>query len=99
MAGGSRLVQAGVAGLLGSPPNSFGILSGFASAEEAVASAKLQQDLPDRQARVGGRGEKWRVLLPGDEDYDGDDDGSLAWVRLASPSRLRSRIQGPTATD
>jgi 8-oxo-dGTP pyrophosphatase MutT (NUDIX family) len=76
------------------------ILSGFTSAEEAVVSAKLQQDTPDRQARVGGRGGHWRVLLPGDEDYDREEhDGSLAWVRLASPSLLRSKIQGPTATD
>jgi len=75
------------------------ILSGFTSAAEAVGSARLQQDTPDRPARVGGRGGAWRVLLPGDEDYDGDGDGSLAWVRLASPSLLRSNIQGPTAED
>jgi hypothetical protein len=75
------------------------ILSGFATAEEAVVSARLQQDTPDRQARVGGRGGQWRVLLPGDENYDSEHDGSLAWVRLTSPSLLRSKIQGPTAGD
>jgi len=72
------------------------ILSGFASADEAVTSARLQQDTPDRQARVT-RGARWRVLLPGDDAYHGDDDGTLAWVRWASPSRLRSKVQGPQA--
>jgi hypothetical protein len=76
------------------------ILSGFTSADEAVASAKLQQDTPDREARVVGRGGQWRVLLPGDEGYDaGEYDGSLAWVRLTSPSLLRSKIQGLTPKD
>ena len=75
------------------------ILSGFVSAEEAVASAKRQQDQPDQPARVGGRGGHWRVLLPGDDGYTGDAKDTQAWVRLTSSPALRSKVQGPTPAE
>ena len=76
------------------------ILSGFGSADEALAAARSAEDGEDHGARVcgrvGGLRELWEVQLPGDVDYEtGDDDGSLAWVRWLSPAAARSAIRGP----
>jgi 8-oxo-dGTP pyrophosphatase MutT (NUDIX family) len=59
------------------------VLARFGSAAEAVLAAAAHEDGPDVAARLGGEGENWQVLLPGDADYDrGRDLGMRAWVRL-----------------
>jgi len=62
------------------------ILAGFSRAADAVAAAAAQEDEADRPARVTGDGVTWRVMLPGDADYDTAPAQELsAWVRLRAP--------------
>jgi hypothetical protein len=62
------------------------ILAGFTRAADAVAAAAAQEDEVDRPARVTGDGVTWRVMLPGDADYDTAPAQELsAWVRLRAP--------------
>jgi 8-oxo-dGTP pyrophosphatase MutT (NUDIX family) len=59
------------------------ILSRFESAGEALAAAVRHESGPDVAARLGGEAGRWRVLLPGDVDYDGGAIHEMrAWVRL-----------------
>ena len=59
------------------------VLTRFSSAQQAVAAAAKHEDGPDQAARLGGEGEHWTVLLPGDPDYErGRNLGMRAWVRL-----------------
>ena len=62
------------------------ILAGFSRAADAVAAAASQEDAADRPARITGDGVSWRVMLPGDADYETAPAQPLsAWVRLRSP--------------
>ena len=63
------------------------LLAGFASARDAVAAAAEHEDGPDAPARLTGDGvATWRVLLPGDADYDSAPPQELrAWVRIRVP--------------
>jgi hypothetical protein len=59
------------------------ILAGFARARDAMAAAAAHEDGADRPARITSDGEGWRVLLPGDADYDSAPAQEMrAWVRL-----------------
>jgi 8-oxo-dGTP pyrophosphatase MutT (NUDIX family) len=58
------------------------VLSRFTSAGEALAAAARHQDAPDQEARIGGDGVRWRVLMPGDPGYDAGAGGMRGWVRL-----------------
>lgn len=61
-------------------------LSRFASSAQALEAAARHEDGPDVEAKLVGRGQSWRVLLPGDPDYG--DAATLqpmrAWLRLWS---------------
>jgi hypothetical protein len=59
------------------------ILAGFARAADVMAAAAAQEDGEDRAARITNTGgESWRVLLPGDRDYDSAPAQEMrAWVR------------------
>lgn len=62
------------------------ILAGFSHAADAVAAAAAQEDGPDRAARLIGEEGSWRVVLPGDADYETAPAQDLrAWVRLCPP--------------
>jgi hypothetical protein len=62
------------------------ILAGFERAEEAVGAAARCEGDPDLPARLTGSGEGWRVVLPGDADYESAPARELrAWVRLRVP--------------
>jgi 8-oxo-dGTP pyrophosphatase MutT (NUDIX family) len=59
------------------------ILAGFRSAADVMAAAAAHEDGDDRAARITNTGgESWRVLLPGDRDYDSAPAQEMrAWVR------------------
>lgn len=62
------------------------ILAGFECARDAVAAAARCEDAPDLPALLTGSGEGWRVVLPGDGDYETAPPQELrAWVRLRAP--------------
>ena len=63
------------------------VLAGFARAADAVRAAAAQEDGEDRPARLTGDGRTWRVLLPGDADYDTAPAQEMrAWLRLCAPA-------------
>jgi hypothetical protein len=63
------------------------VLAGFAHAADAVRAAAAQEDGEDRPARLTGDGRTWRVLLPGDADYDSAPAQEMrAWLRLRPPA-------------
>jgi len=64
------------------------ILAGFTHAAGAVRAAAAQEDGEDRPARLTGDWKsRWRVLLPGDPDYDtAPAMEQRAWVRLLPPA-------------
>ena len=74
------------AGELAMLPPTFGmlrVLADYACAEDAVAAAARQEDGPDAPARLASDGEQWRVLLPGDDDYEtGATFAIQAWLRF-----------------
>lgn len=75
------------------------LLAGFANAGDALAAAARHQHGPDAQVRLGGEGERWRVLLPGDPDFES---GSLAraWVRFGvSGSEAPERDPAPSSAE
>jgi len=85
---GEALVQFAKGELALLPPTvgMLRILSGFSRAADAVAAAASLEDAPDRPARLTSDGESWRVVLPGDPDYDSAPPQELrAWVRLCAP--------------
>lgn len=61
------------------------LLARFGSAGEAVAAAARHQHGPDLPVRLGGEGERWRVLLPGDPDFEDGTIAIRAWVRFGAP--------------
>jgi len=62
------------------------VLAGFTHAADAVRAAAAQEDGEDRPARLTGDGRTWRVLLPGDADYDSAPAQEMrAWLRLHPP--------------
>jgi len=62
------------------------ILAGFSHAADAVAAAAAHEDEADRPARITGDGVTWRVMLPGDADYETAPAQDMrAWVRLRAP--------------
>jgi 8-oxo-dGTP pyrophosphatase MutT (NUDIX family) len=70
------------------------ILAGYEKAEAVMQAAAAHEDGPDRPARLAVEGDLWRVVLPGDEDYEDASRGDLnAWVRLPahgdSPAPVR----------
>jgi 8-oxo-dGTP pyrophosphatase MutT (NUDIX family) len=70
------------------------VLSRFTTASEALAAAASHQDAPDQEARLGGDGARWRVLMPGDAGYDAGDGGMRGWVRLWPRAGAASRDTG-----
>jgi 8-oxo-dGTP pyrophosphatase MutT (NUDIX family) len=71
------------------------ILAGFSRAADAVAAAAAQQDGPDRAALLTGEGASWRVVLPGDSDYETAPAQDLrAWVRLFPPGGAAAPLPG-----
>ena len=58
------------------------IPAGFERAADVMAMAVAHEDDEDRAARITNSGESWRVLLPGDRDYDSAPAQEMrAWVR------------------
>lgn len=78
------------AGELAMLPPTLGMLrmiAGYGSAAAVMAAAAAHEDGPDRPARLAIAGERWRVVLPGDDDYEQATSEPLsAWVRLPAPS-------------
>jgi len=74
------------AGEIAMLPPTYGmlrVLTRFGSAGQALRAAARHEDGPDQPVRLGGEGERWTVLMPGDADYErGRDLGMRAWVRL-----------------
>ncbi len=70
------------------------ILAGFSQAADAVAAAAAQEDGPDRAARLVGEGASWRVVLPGDSDYETAAQEPRAWVRLCPPAGAAAPLPG-----
>jgi 8-oxo-dGTP pyrophosphatase MutT (NUDIX family) len=69
------------------------ILAGFSHAADAVAAAAAQEDEADRPARITGDGVTWRVMLPGDADYDTAPAQDMrAWVRLRAPGGVAPAV-------
>jgi 8-oxo-dGTP pyrophosphatase MutT (NUDIX family) len=63
------------------------VLAAFRRAGDAVAAAAAHEDGPDAPARLTGDSVRsWRVLLPGDADYDSAPPQELrAWLRMRVP--------------
>lgn len=58
------------------------LLAAYARSRDALAAAALHQHGPDVPVRLGGEGASWRVLLPGDRDYERGTTPIRAWVRF-----------------
>jgi 8-oxo-dGTP pyrophosphatase MutT (NUDIX family) len=74
------------------------ILAGFADTRSALAAAIACEDGPDAPACLCGDGSAWRVVLPGDPDYDGASQQPLrAWVRMRAPGGIAPALPGARA--
>ena len=58
------------------------ILSHYATSGEAMRAAAHYENGPDLPARLFGDRERWKVLLPGDADYERANHEMKAWIRL-----------------
>jgi len=67
------------------------LLASYPRCEHAVAAAARHQHGPDVPVRLGGEGQRWRVLLPGDPDYVAGTTPIRAWVRFGIPDEQAAR--------
>jgi 8-oxo-dGTP pyrophosphatase MutT (NUDIX family) len=71
------------------------LLAAYSRCQEALEAAARHQHGPDVPVRLGGEGKRWRVLLPGDPDYQRGTTPIRAWVRFGvDDERTAQRAEG-----